>query len=153
MKVRKAWRSEDGHNRTDLQVDIKRAPPGTSSGLSWEKGRRYGIVIDAGSSGSRVQIYSWLDHAVAKEQRLTQGSGIAVLPKIEKGVEEGEGWTTKVEPGGQIAYANLQYQTAITDVSCHRIQVSPRLLMTHLELMLTSLHYLIMLARSYRQVS
>jgi Golgi nucleoside diphosphatase len=44
-------------------------------------------------------VYSWLDHEVAKQQRLVKGQGVAVLPRVEKGVEVGDGWTMKVEPG------------------------------------------------------
>ncbi|KAH7914016.1 nucleoside phosphatase family-domain-containing protein [Hygrophoropsis aurantiaca] len=71
-------------------------PPPTSAD-SWLAARRFGIVIDAGSSGSRLQIYSWKDpSAVLREH----GEAVRfTLPKVEKGVMEGDGWITKVEPG------------------------------------------------------
>ncbi|KAK7038198.1 F-box domain-containing protein [Favolaschia claudopus] len=68
-------------------------PPPTALD-SWLLERHFGIVIDAGSSGSRVQIYSWKDPggmSVDKASRL--------LPKVEKGTRDGEAWVTKVEPG------------------------------------------------------
>lgn len=76
------------------------APPPSNDITAWERNRRFGIVIDAGSSGSRLQIYSWLDHSTAKKERLKHGQSIAVLPRIDKGVKEGDAWTMKVEPGG-----------------------------------------------------
>ncbi|OAX37117.1 hypothetical protein K503DRAFT_867087 [Rhizopogon vinicolor AM-OR11-026] len=71
-------------------------PPTTSSD-SWLAARQFGVVIDAGSSGSRLQIYSWEDPKVVLS---TQGDVVRnKLPKVEKGVQEGEDWIMKVEPG------------------------------------------------------
>jgi golgi apyrase len=64
---------------------------------SWLAARRFGIVIDAGSSGSRLQIYSWKDPRAVYEQN---GEEVAhTLPKVEKGARPGEEWMSKIEPG------------------------------------------------------
>lgn len=71
-------------------------PPPTSSD-AWLAARRFGIVIDAGSSGSRLQIYSWKDPQSVLEEH---GDAVRnVLPRVDKGVQFGEDWVKKVEPG------------------------------------------------------
>ncbi|KAF7322297.1 F-box domain-containing protein [Mycena chlorophos] len=75
---------------------VQPMPPPTV-GDAWLTGRRFGIVVDAGSSGSRVQIYSWRD---PRTLDVRKGSPLAAtLPKVEKGTRDGENWMFKVEPG------------------------------------------------------
>ncbi|EXJ93371.1 apyrase [Capronia coronata CBS 617.96] len=53
--------------------------------------KRYGVVLDAGSSGTRVYIYRWLPNSVARLDETTRHA----LPELETK----DTWTKKVHPG------------------------------------------------------
>ena len=64
---------------------------------AWLAARWLGIVINVGPSGSRLQIYSWKDPQSVLEEH---GDAVRnILPRVVKGVQFGEDWVKKVEPG------------------------------------------------------
>ncbi|RKP37655.1 nucleoside phosphatase GDA1/CD39 [Dimargaris cristalligena] len=64
----------------------------------WSRHRDFTVVIDAGSSGSRVLVYSWISTDQVR-QTTPDAHMLSGLPIIEKGDEEGEQWQFKEAPG------------------------------------------------------
>ena len=54
---------------------------------------RWGVILDAGSSGTRIYIYRWLDGPIARQE--ATGSQLHTLPALET---KGK-WTKKTHPG------------------------------------------------------
>ena len=73
---------------------------------AWLNHRQFGIVIDAGSSGSRIHIYSWINPSHLKDTAPAREL-VGVLPTIEPGVQSGtadaDAWSMRVEPGTYIS--------------------------------------------------
>ncbi|KAJ1972127.1 Golgi apyrase [Dimargaris xerosporica] len=72
--------------------------PADPTQSSWYDSRDFTVVIDAGSSGSRVQVYSWRNHAHVRSSNY-QPEVLRGLPIIEKGDEHGKRWHWKETPG------------------------------------------------------
>jgi golgi apyrase len=54
---------------------------------------KWGVILDAGSSGTRVHIYRWLKNSVARDQ------GNATLLHVLPELETHDRWTKKTHPG------------------------------------------------------
>ncbi|KAJ3416236.1 Golgi apyrase [Chytridiales sp. JEL 0842] len=103
-------------------------PSSESNRDSWSSNRNYGIVIDAGSSGSRILVYSWKDISIQRE------TGIVQLPTIDKADRDGKEWHKSIEPGlsslasnpletGEYLKPLLDY--ALSTIPAHKIESTP----------------------------
>ncbi|KAA1086797.1 Golgi apyrase [Puccinia graminis f. sp. tritici] len=81
------------------QTTTARTTTRTITHSDWLNDRQFGIVLDAGSSGTRIQVYSWKSPRAQLNHRVTSHQSTRVLPRIETGVQDGNDWQLKVEPG------------------------------------------------------
>lgn len=64
-------------------------------------GQNYGIVVDAGSSGSRLQVFRWDDPSSTLTSSKSSNEPLNSVPQIEQKKE----WGMRINPGLS-AYAN-----------------------------------------------
>ncbi|WFD43330.1 apyrase [Malassezia psittaci] len=95
---------------------------------SWLAHRKYVVVVDAGSSGSRLMVYSWRDAEYEKAWRKERNLHLDVLPTVEKGTWEHsqQAWQTKSEPGiSSFAGQTKKLRPYLQDLFSHVQNVIP----------------------------
>ena len=105
----------------------RRAPIDLASESAWRAHRKYLAVIDAGSSGSRLHIYSWREADWERAERKGKGLPLDVLPSVEKGTWEGSElpWQVKIEPGlSSFAGRENELRAYLEKMFAHIIELS-----------------------------
>lgn len=96
--------------------------------------RKYVVVVDAGSSGSRLMVYSWRNVGWDRHVRQVKGLPLDVLPRIEggNGLHSGEPWQVKVEPGfSSFAGRTHEIRAYVDKLLAHAWQVVPPSALPH----------------------
>lgn len=94
----------------------------------WHAHRNYAVVVDAGSSGSRLMVYSWRDVEWERSVRTEKNLPLDILPTVEKGTWENSDreWQVKVEPGlSSFAGHTHDLQAYLEDLFSHVQAVVP----------------------------
>ncbi|WFD26030.1 apyrase [Malassezia nana] len=102
--------------------------PSAAEDSDWGAHRKYIVIVDAGSSGSRLQVYSWRDLSWTRKELLRQKLSLHVLPSIERGAPSGsdKSWQVKLEPGLSSFADNLPgLRTYLTELLDHVYDMIP----------------------------
>lgn len=117
--------------RNDLAVGAGGGiqPPGDGAALSAKGDLNYGIVIDAGSTGSRLFVYSWPTHSgnahdLIKIQPVLNAEGKPIVKKVSPGLS-----SFADNPHDAIAYLQPLMDTAAIHVPPDKHQMTPFFLM------------------------
>lgn len=119
-----------GPNRTLQRRRPVAFPPSRISAeeSEWLAHRHFAVIVDAGSSGSRLMIYSWRDVDRERTLRIEKNMPLNVLPVVEKGTWEGSkrAWQVKVEPGLSSFAGHVQdLRSYLEDLFSHAQSIVP----------------------------